>query len=54
LQRILKGVSLSLPIDKRRSDPGLALVVKSWDRLPEAIKAGIVAMVQSTVKRANE
>jgi hypothetical protein len=28
----------------------LAVVVESWDRLPDAIKAGILAMVQSAVK----
>ena len=27
----------------------LAVVVKTWDRLPDAIKAGILAMVKSTV-----
>lgn len=28
-------------------DPGLAVVVDSWPTLPEALKAGIVAMVRS-------
>jgi len=28
-------------------DSDLAAVVKAWDRLPEAIKAGIVAMVKA-------
>jgi hypothetical protein len=50
LRRGLDCISLHLPIDKRRSEPGLALVVECWDRLPEAIKAGIVAMVQSSAK----
>jgi hypothetical protein len=27
--------------------PDLALVVASWDRLPEAIKAGVLALVQA-------
>jgi hypothetical protein len=25
----------------------LAIVIESWDRLPEAIRAGIVAMVEA-------
>ena len=29
--------------------PDLALVVKAWDHLPEAIKAGILAMVKSAL-----
>jgi hypothetical protein len=32
---------------KQRS-PDLALVVELWDQLPEAVKAGIVAMVKAT------
>jgi hypothetical protein len=28
-------------------DPGLATVVDAWDRLPEAVRAGIVAMVRA-------
>jgi hypothetical protein len=30
-------------------DPGLAAVVDAWPDLPEAIKAGIVAMVRAAV-----
>jgi hypothetical protein len=29
------------------NDPDLALVNAAWDRLPEAVKAGIVAMVKA-------
>jgi hypothetical protein len=29
------------------ADPDLALVNAAWDRLPEAVKAGIVAMVKA-------
>ena len=29
-----------------RSDPDLAVVVDAWPRLPEALKAGILAMVR--------
>ena len=31
-----------------RSHPDLAAVVDSWPTLPEAVKAGIVAMVEAT------
>jgi hypothetical protein len=29
------------------SDPDLAIVVDAWDRLPAAVRAGIVAMVEA-------
>jgi hypothetical protein len=32
------------------TDPDLALVNAAWDRLPEAVKAGIVAMVKAAAK----
>ena len=31
----------------RENDPDLAAVVEAWDRLPEAVKAGILAMVKA-------
>ena len=31
-------------------DPDLALIVGVWDRLPEAVRAGIVAMVKAASK----
>jgi hypothetical protein len=34
-----------LPADAR-----LAMVIDAWDRLPEAIRAGIVAMVEAAAK----
>jgi hypothetical protein len=37
--------SATLP-DSELSDPELALVVDAWDRLPEPIRAGILAMVK--------
>jgi hypothetical protein len=37
-----------LPTDSRQTDADLALVAKAWDRLPEAVRAGIVAMVKAT------
>jgi hypothetical protein len=36
-----------LPCDTRQTDPDLAAVIDAWDRLPEAVKAGIVAMVRA-------
>jgi hypothetical protein len=32
----------------RESDPGLIAVIKAWDRLPEAVRAGILAMVRAS------
>jgi len=31
-------------------DPELAAVIDAWDRLPEAVRAGIVAMVKVAAK----
>jgi hypothetical protein len=31
--------------------PDLAAFVYAWDRLPEAVKAGIVAMVKAAITR---
>src|SRR5271166_3787559 len=36
-----------LPTDTCKTDPDLAAVVAAWPHLPEAIKAGIVAMVKA-------
>jgi hypothetical protein len=41
------GVSHHIPTDTCRNDPDLAAVIEAWDRLPEAIRAGILAMVQA-------
>jgi hypothetical protein len=41
------SVAAPLPCDTRQTDPDLAAVVDAWDRLPEAGRAGIVAMVQA-------
>jgi hypothetical protein len=32
------------------ADTGLATVIDDWDRLPEAVRAGIVAMVKAAAK----
>jgi hypothetical protein len=39
-----------LPVDTCQTDPDLAAVIDAWDRLPEAVRAGIVAMVRAAVK----
>ena len=39
-----------LRLDTRQIDPDLAAVIDAWDRLPEAVRAGIVAMVKAAVK----
>jgi hypothetical protein len=33
--------------DTCQTDPDLARIVAAWDRLPEAVRAGIVAMVRA-------
>jgi hypothetical protein len=37
--------------DTCKIDPDLRVVVDDWDRLPEAIRAGIVAMVKAASAR---
>ena len=39
-----------LATDTCQTDPDLALVNAAWDRLPKAVRAGIVAMVKAAVK----
>ena len=41
------AVTHHLPTDTCKTDPGLAAVVAAWPELPEAIRAGIVAMVKA-------
>jgi hypothetical protein len=43
-------VAHHIPTDTCQTDPDLALVNAAWDRLPAAVKAGIVAMVKAAVK----
>jgi hypothetical protein len=42
------AVSHYLPTDTCQIDPALATIVNAWPMLPEAIKAGIVAVVKAT------
>jgi hypothetical protein len=43
------SVGPRLATDTRQTDPDLATVVNAWDRLPEAVRAGIVAMVKAAL-----
>jgi hypothetical protein len=38
-----------LPLDSRPTDPDLALVIERWADLPEAVRAGITAMVKAAM-----
>ena len=40
-----------LATDTRQADPDLATVINAWDRLPEPVRAGIVAMVKAAAGR---
>jgi hypothetical protein len=40
-------VAHHLPTDTCNTDPDLAAVVAAWPELPEAVKAGILAMVKA-------
>jgi hypothetical protein len=33
------------------ADPGLATVIDAWERLPEAVRAGIVALVKAASEK---
>jgi hypothetical protein len=48
LQRNRLGLAHHLPTHTCKTDPDLAAVVAAWPALPEAIRAGIVAMVKAT------
>jgi hypothetical protein len=43
-------VSHPVPTDNCQTDPDLAAVIAAWDRLSEAVRAGIVAMVKAASK----
>ena len=46
MENDMGSVASSVPFSCENR-PDLALVVKTWDHLPDAIKAGILAMVKS-------
>ena len=41
------SVAHHLPTDNRPTDPGLAALAEAWPDLPEAVQAGILAMVKA-------
>jgi hypothetical protein len=43
------GSAEHLPNDSCKTDPDLAAVVAAWPDLPEAIKAGILAVVKAVL-----
>jgi hypothetical protein len=45
-------VAHHLPTDTCQSDPDLAHIVAAWPNLPDAVKAGMLAMVKATGNRA--
>jgi hypothetical protein len=47
-----EAIDPDLHHDTCQTDPDLAAVVDAWDRLPEAVRAGIVAMVQAAGGRS--
>jgi hypothetical protein len=47
LRQDIKVVSHHFPNDVTQMDTGLAAVIEAWDRLPDAIREGIVAIVQA-------
>jgi hypothetical protein len=47
LRQETKAVSHHFPTGVPRIDAGLAAVIEAWDRLPNALRAGIVAIVNA-------
>ena len=47
LRQEIKPVSHHFPTGLTRMDTGLAAVIEAWDRLPDAVRAGIVAIVKA-------
>jgi len=45
-----ESIAHLLPTDACKTDPDLAALVTAWPELPEALKAGIVAMVKAAAK----
>ncbi|MGZ3470477.1 MAG: hypothetical protein ACXWO1_12680 [Isosphaeraceae bacterium] len=53
LRETAPAVTHHLPTDTCKTDPGLAAVVAAWPELPEAIRAGIVAMVKAALGKGH-
>jgi hypothetical protein len=49
LRRCDVNVAHQVPTDTCKTDPDLAAIVAGWPKLPEAIKAGILAMVKASL-----
>jgi hypothetical protein len=43
-----------IPTDNCQRDPNLAAVIEAWERVPEAVRAGIVAMVKAAKAHSEE
>ena len=54
LRHTAPSVAHYFPTDTRKTDPDLAAVVEAWPDLPEALKAGIVAMVKAAAGKVSE
>ncbi len=50
LQTSPSSLGPHLATDTCQTEPDLATVMDAWDRLPEAVRAGIVAMVKAAAK----
>jgi hypothetical protein len=50
LRHAPSSVSHPIPTDTCQNDPDLAAVIGSWNRLPHAIRAGILAMVKAAAE----
>ena len=50
LRQPSRSVAHLLPTDTCKTDPDLAAIVVAWPELPEALKAGILAMVKAAAK----
>ncbi len=51
LRQSPRQVAEHLPNDTCKTDSDLAAVVEAWPDLPEAIKAGILAMVEASSEK---
>jgi hypothetical protein len=47
LRLLPRSVPPLFPHDARKTDPDLAALVDAWPDLPEAVRAGIMAMVKA-------
>jgi hypothetical protein len=54
LRSTTRAIATYLPPDTCPSDPDLAIVVEGWASLPEAVRAGILAMVRASKVRAGK